>query len=76
MNPAQSTADDAFGPDNSGHDTDCDCKACLVDAWHAEVERLYREVARLRAGISWARGMCSDAEPWTKIDAYLGGLLR
>ena len=30
---------------------------------------------RLRAGISWARGMCSDGEPVEKIDAYLGELL-
>lgn len=33
------------------------------------------DVDRLRAGISWARGMCSDSEPHEQIDAFLGRLL-
>ena len=31
--------------------------------------------ARLRAGISWARGMCTDSVPRVLIDEFLGRLL-
>jgi hypothetical protein len=41
-----------------------------------ERDELQAEVDRLRAGIQWARGLCSDGEPHEKIDAFLGGLLR
>ena len=34
------------------------------------------EVDRLRAGISWARGMLTDTEPHENVDAFLGRLLR
>lgn len=33
------------------------------------------EVEKLRAGISWARGMCSDEEPHGRIDHFLGCVL-
>lgn len=46
------------------------------DHLKGECDDLAADVERLRAGIQWARGMCSDTEPWTKIDTYLGGLLR
>jgi hypothetical protein len=34
------------------------------------------EVDRLRAGISWVRGMCTDGEPLEVIDAKLGEILN
>jgi hypothetical protein len=34
------------------------------------------EVERLRAGISWVRGMCTDGEPLEAIDAKLGEILN
>jgi hypothetical protein len=37
------TAED-FETDTSGHDTACDCKACLLNEWHVEVEALRREL--------------------------------
>lgn len=40
-----------FGPDNSGHDTACDCKACLIDEWGGEVNELRAIVARYREGL-------------------------
>lgn len=33
------------------------------------------ELDRLRAGVSWARGMLTDTEPPEKVDAFLGRLL-
>lgn len=33
------------------------------------------EVERLRAGISWARGMCTDGLQLVNIDSFLGGVL-
>lgn len=37
--------------------------------WTAPLEA---EVARLRANIAWARGMCSDMEEHWRIDEFLG----
>ena len=34
------------------------------------------EVGRLRAGISWVRGMCTDGESLVAIDAKLGEILN
>ena len=41
----------------------------------ARFDRADEENERLRAGVSWARGMLTDTEPHEKVDAYLGGLL-
>jgi queuine/archaeosine tRNA-ribosyltransferase len=43
MSGRRLTAED-FETDTSGHDTACDCKACLLNEWHVEVEALRREV--------------------------------
>jgi hypothetical protein len=59
-----------------------DASVRTMEAARAEAEDyvaatgLVDEVDRLRAGIQWARGLCSDEEPYAAIDAYLGGLLR
>lgn len=45
------------------------------DAYHAATKDWMAEVERLRAGISWVRGLCSDGEPLDVIDAKLGDLL-
>lgn len=43
---------------------------------HAQALRLALvEVDRLREGIQWAQGMCSDAEPTAEIAAFLRVLL-
>lgn len=49
-----------FGEDNAGHDTDCDCKACLIDTWHAEVDELRREVQRLHDSNRGAVSLSDD----------------
>jgi hypothetical protein len=38
-----------FSEDNSSHDVDCDCKACLIDTWHAEVDGLREALDEARA---------------------------
>lgn len=36
---------------------------------------LNNEIGELRAGISWARGMCTDEAPHVQIDHFLGCVL-
>lgn len=43
--------EEMWGEDNSGHDCDCDCKACLIDTWHAEVQQERALVRRYRRGL-------------------------
>lgn len=43
-----------FGEGNSGHDTDCDCKACLIDAWHSEVAAAEARVVELTSLVAEA----------------------
>jgi hypothetical protein len=45
---AELAAED-FETDTSAHDAACDCKACLLNAWHTEVEQLQGAVDRLDA---------------------------
>jgi hypothetical protein len=51
-----------FGPDNSGHDTDCDCKACLIDTWHAEVDEIRAIRSRYVKGLK----MIVEQARWCK----------
>jgi len=51
-----------FGEDNSDHDTDCDCKACLIDTWHAEVNQERAEVERLREALRKIRDGAMDGQ--------------
>lgn len=44
------------------------CDQC----WFSDEQR---EIAGLRAGISWARGMCTDGDPHERIDHFLGCVL-
>ena len=41
----------------------------------AQLERAEAEAERLRAVISWARGLCTDEAPYAEIDAGLGRAL-
>jgi hypothetical protein len=50
--------------------------ARMADEYEAERDGLKGENARLRAGISWVRGMCSDGEAIEAIDAKLGEILN
>jgi hypothetical protein len=40
-----------------------------------DAARLQAEVDELRAGISWARGLCTDEKPHAEIDHFLGCVL-
>jgi hypothetical protein len=48
----------------------------VVDVVPAEQLRTAEgEIGRLRAGISWARGLCTDEAAYAEIDAGLGRAL-
>lgn len=48
-----------------------------VLVWRVEFEVVPADdAARLRAGVQWARGMCTDGAPAEEIDAYLGEVLN
>lgn len=47
---------------------------CCRDAEVIEGQ-LRDEIERLRAGVSWARGMCTDESSLVGIDVFLGRLL-
>jgi hypothetical protein len=50
--------------------------SCPQHGPYAECDRLRAEVTELRAGISWARGMCSDGRPPVEVDHFLGCVLK
>lgn len=54
---------------------DRDRLARAVKDWQAHTTDAHEEAAELRAGISWARGMCTDGAPHERIDHFLGCVL-
>jgi hypothetical protein len=68
--PAQATDDEAeaFVTDNSGHDVDCDCKACLIDTWHAEVQEVRQLAARYRRGLERIRDEAKWCDDYAMCD--------
>lgn len=46
-----SSSSDPFG-DTSGHDTACNCKGCLIDTWHAELEEERKMADALNADVT------------------------
>jgi hypothetical protein len=59
---------DAFVTDNSGHDVDCDCKACLIDTWHAEVQEVRQLAARYRRGLERIRDEAKWCDDYAMCD--------
>lgn len=64
-----------FGDDNSGHDTDCDCKACLIDTWHGETDQLRGQLGeteiQLQEELDRVAELRTQAEAATDREAQL-----